>query len=143
VAGDYYAILGVDRTADTAEIKKAYRKLARKFHPDVNPDNPDAERRFKEIQEAYAVLSDEERRRQYDTFGRVDGAPDAGFDPFRRSGSISARRAARRAASRISAISSVTCSGGAGRRGPHRSGAVRTRSSRSRSRFGTRCAALP
>lgn len=87
MAGDYYAILGVDRAADAAEIKKAYRKLARKYHPDVNPDNPDAERKFKEIQEAYAVLSDENSRRQYDTFGRVDGAPDAGFDPFRRSGS--------------------------------------------------------
>ena len=66
---DYYNILGVGRAATAAEIKKAYRKLARKFHPDVNPDNPEAEKRFKEIQEAYAVLSDAERRKQYDTFG--------------------------------------------------------------------------
>jgi molecular chaperone DnaJ len=85
VAGDYYEILGVARSADAAEIKKAYRKLARKFHPDVNPDDAEAEKRFKEIQEAYAVLSDSEKRKQYDTFGRVDGIPDTGFDPFRRS----------------------------------------------------------
>ena len=77
MASDYYQVLGVNRDADAAEIKKAYRKLARKFHPDVNPDNPDAEQRFKEIQEAYAVLSDPEKRKQYDTFGRVDGIPEA------------------------------------------------------------------
>jgi molecular chaperone DnaJ len=78
--------LGVDRSASEADIKKAYRKLARRYHPDVNPDNPEAEAKFKEIQEAYAVLSDVEKRKQYDTFGRVDGDPDMGFDPFRRSG---------------------------------------------------------
>jgi molecular chaperone DnaJ len=83
VATDYYRTLDVDRSADAAEIKKAYRKLARKFHPDVNPGNEDAEKKFKEIQEAYAVLSDPERRQQYDTFGTVDGDPTAGFDPFR------------------------------------------------------------
>ncbi|MEE4270036.1 MAG: DnaJ C-terminal domain-containing protein [Thermoanaerobaculales bacterium] len=84
VATDYYKTLGVARSADGSEIKKAYRKLARKFHPDVNPGNEDAERKFKEIQEAYAVLSDPERKKQYDTFGTVDGDPTAGFDPFRR-----------------------------------------------------------
>lgn len=87
MAGDYYTVLGVKRSADAGEIKKAYRKLARKFHPDVNPDNPDAETKFKEIQEAYAVLSDVEKRKQYDTFGRVEGGPDAGFDPFRQGSS--------------------------------------------------------
>lgn len=86
MARDYYKTLGVERTAKAAEIKKAYRKLARKFHPDVNPGNPEAEQRFKDIQEAYTVLSDSEKRSQYDTFGRVEGDPGAGFDPFRRAG---------------------------------------------------------
>ena len=80
---DYYKTLGVKRSADASEIKKAYRKLARKFHPDVNPGNDEAEGKFKEIQEAYAVLSDSKRKKQYDTFGTVDGDPTAGFDPFR------------------------------------------------------------
>ncbi len=84
VATDYYQTLGVERDSDAAAIKKAYRKLARKYHPDVNPDDPDAEKRFKEIQEAYAVLSDSEKRKQYDTYGRVDGIPEAGWDPFHR-----------------------------------------------------------
>jgi molecular chaperone DnaJ len=87
MSADYYQILGVGRSANAAEIKKAYRKLARKYHPDVNPDKPEAEEKFKEIQGAYAVLSDDEKRQQYDTFGRVDGAPDDGFGGFRRSGS--------------------------------------------------------
>ncbi len=87
VAVDYYTVLGIDRSADAAEIKKAYRKLARKFHPDVNPDNPDAEKKFKEIQEAYSNLSDADKRKQYDTFGRVDGGAGPGFDPFRRASS--------------------------------------------------------
>ncbi len=83
MATDYYQVLGVSRDADAAEIKKAYRRLARKHHPDVNPGNAEAEQRFKQVQEAYAVLSDKDKRRQYDTFGTVDGDP-AGFDPFRR-----------------------------------------------------------
>lgn len=66
---EYYKILGVDKTASAAEIKKAYRKLALKYHPDKNPDNKEAEAKFKQISEAYAVLSDEKKRQEYDTYG--------------------------------------------------------------------------
>ncbi len=71
---DYYSILGVQRGASAEEIRKAYRALARQYHPDVNT-TPDAQRRFTEIQEAYDVLSDDERRREYDAYGRVGSAP--------------------------------------------------------------------
>ena len=77
---DYYEILGVDRSADAKAIKAAYRKLARKYHPDVNKDNPDAENQFKTIAEAFAVLSNPEKRAQYDNRGHE--AFGAGFDPF-------------------------------------------------------------
>lgn len=66
---DYYAILGVPRNADEKEIKRAYRRLARKYHPDLNPGDKEAERKFKEINEAYEVLSDPEKRRRYDELG--------------------------------------------------------------------------
>jgi curved DNA-binding protein len=66
---DYYQTLGVNKTANQEEIKKAYRKLAREYHPDVNPDDPNAEEKFKDINEAYQVLSDEEKRQKYDRFG--------------------------------------------------------------------------
>jgi len=66
---DYYKLLGVEKTASQEEIKKAYRKLALKYHPDKNRDNKEAEEKFKKISEAYAVLSDKEKRQQYDTFG--------------------------------------------------------------------------
>lgn len=68
--GDYYSVLGVERSASEAEIKKAYRKLARQHHPDINPGNKDAEAKFKQINEAYDVLSDKEKREKYDRFGR-------------------------------------------------------------------------
>jgi molecular chaperone DnaJ len=71
---DLYEVLGVGRNASEDEIKKAYRKLARRYHPDVNPGSADAGKRFREIQEAYAVLSDSKKREQYDRFGTVDEA---------------------------------------------------------------------
>ncbi len=66
---EYYEILGVSKKASAAEIKKSYRKLALKYHPDKNPDNKEAEEKFKKISEAYAVLSDEKKRQEYDTYG--------------------------------------------------------------------------
>jgi curved DNA-binding protein len=75
---DLYKILGVSRDADTAEIKKAYRRLARKYHPDVNPDDADAEERFKKVSTAFEVLGDQEKRKLYDEFG-LDGLRE-GFD---------------------------------------------------------------
>lgn len=71
-AKDYYKILGVNRSAPAGEIKKAYKKLARKYHPDMNPNDKSAEEKFKEASEAYAVLSDAEKRKQYDQFGSGD-----------------------------------------------------------------------
>ncbi|MBR4749655.1 MAG: J domain-containing protein [Abditibacteriota bacterium] len=67
---DYYSVLGVDKSASLKDIKTAYRKLARKYHPDVNPDDKNAEEKFKEISEAYEVLSDEDKRKKYDTYGK-------------------------------------------------------------------------
>lgn len=80
---DYYEVLGVDKNADDADLKKAFRQLAKKYHPDMNPGDKEAEQKFKEVQEAYAVLSDAEKRRQYDQFGHAafDGTGGAGgFD---------------------------------------------------------------
>ena len=81
---DYYEVLGVDRNADEATIKKAYRQLAKKYHPDMNPGDAEAEKKFKEASEAYAVLSDADKKRQYDQFGHAafenGGAGAGGFD---------------------------------------------------------------
>ena len=79
---DYYEVLGVARDATDSEIKRSFRSLAREHHPDKNPDDPESERRFKEVQEAYAVLSDREERRKYDTFGHEQ----PGGSPFGPSG---------------------------------------------------------
>jgi molecular chaperone DnaJ len=83
VKRDYYEILGVSRTATDQELKSSYRKLAMQFHPDRNPGNKDAEEKFKEASEAYAILSDEGKRAQYDRFGHagVNGGAGGGFDP--------------------------------------------------------------
>ena len=75
---DYYDVLGVARAASDSDVKKAYRRLARKLHPDVNPGDKTAEKRFQEVQEAYDVLKDTEKRRAYDRFGHAASAP--GFD---------------------------------------------------------------
>lgn len=81
---DYYEVLGVDKNADDSAIKKAYRALAKKYHPDSNANDPEAEKKFKEASEAYAVLSDPEKRRQYDQFGHAafDGGAGAGPGGF-------------------------------------------------------------
>jgi molecular chaperone DnaJ len=78
---DYYATLGVDRQASLADIKKAYRKLARKYHPDLNPGDKSAEARFKEIQEAYSVLSDPKKKAQYDQYGFAGDIPPGAEGP--------------------------------------------------------------
>lgn len=84
---DYYQLLGVDRNATTEEIKKAYRKLARKYHPDLNPNDKEAEQRFKEINEAHEVLCDPESRKKYDQYG----------DQWKHADQIEAARQAQRA----------------------------------------------
>jgi molecular chaperone DnaJ len=78
---DYYEVLGIAKGANVDEIKKAYRKLAVKYHPDKNPGDPDAEEKFKEAAEAYGVLSDEEKRAKYDRFGHQGLGGMGGFDP--------------------------------------------------------------
>jgi molecular chaperone DnaJ len=85
MTNDYYEVLGLDRSATSEDIKKVYRKLAFKYHPDKNPDDPDAEERFKQVTEAYEILGDPHKRAQYDQFGhaafqRGAGADFGGFD---------------------------------------------------------------
>src|SRR3990172_118769 len=77
---DYYEVLGLKKGASLEEIKKTYRKLARKYHPDVNPGDKKSEEKFKEISEAYDILSDHEKRKKYDLYGHQSFQ--SGFDPF-------------------------------------------------------------
>lgn len=81
---DYYEVLGISKDASEAEIKSAFRKKAKEFHPDLNKDNPDAETKFKEAQEAYSVLSDESKRKMYDQYGHagVNASGASGFNGF-------------------------------------------------------------
>ena len=83
---DYYEVLGIDKNASEAEIKSAFRKKAKEFHPDLNKDNPDAEAKFKEVQEAYSVLSDEGKKKMYDQYGHAGvgngGQGGSGFGGF-------------------------------------------------------------
>lgn len=105
---DYYEVLGVDRSASADDIKKAYRKLAIKYHPDKNPGNKEAEEKFKEAAEAYSVLSDAEKKARYDQFGHAGVEGPAGFQRrFRQSERHSQRPVRRRFRRRIRRLQRV------------------------------------
>lgn len=104
---DYYEVLGVSKGASEEEIKKAYKKLARKYHPDMNPGDKEAEEKFKEINEANEVLSDPDKKARYDQFGF------AGVDPNYGAAPVAALTARAGSTSATSAISSAASSAGA------------------------------
>ena len=87
VKRDYYEVLGLSKGADTSSIKKAYRKLAKKYHPDTNQGDKQAEKKFKEVTEAYTVLSDPEKKKMYDQFGHAAFDQGASGNPFGRGAS--------------------------------------------------------
>jgi molecular chaperone DnaJ len=103
---DYYEVLGVTRASTDVEIKSAYRKLAMTYHPDRNPNNPEAEDKFKEITEAYAILADSEKRSLYDRFGHAGVGGNAGARPD------SIPRSSRISATSLATSSGSTCSEG-------------------------------
>ena len=108
---DYYEVLGVPKTASEDEIKKSYRKLARQFHPDRNPGDKQAESRFKEVQDAYDILSDKKKREQYDRFGFVGPgeAPGGTLTPRRLPSGVGTSTVVPRAASlTVSGTSRIT-----------------------------------
>lgn len=118
---DYYKILEIPKTASEEEIKKAYRKLARKYHPDLNPTNKEADKKFKEINEANEVLSDPEKRKKYDTYGKDWKQADA-YEEARKQQGSSRRRAGQQYASDefggdFSEFFESMFGGGGGRRG--------------------------
>ncbi len=109
---DFYAVLGVTKTASADEIKKAYRKLARQFHPDANAGDAKAEEKFKEVSEAYDVLSDDSKRREYDEMRRRSAAPGrAASAPGDRPLPTWATCSATRASATCSAVSSEAARG--------------------------------
>ena len=133
---DYYEVLGVEKNASDAEIKKAYRKLAMKYHPDQNPGDKSAEEKFKEVNEAYEVLSDADKKARYDQYGFAGVDPN--FNPNAGAGSADLEASA---ASEIWAIFSATSSAAALQAPPRAEPALardRTWSRRSRSALRTR-----
>src|SRR5579862_2944049 len=114
---DPYEVLGVSRSAGADEIKSAYRRLARRYHPDVNPNDPSSEEHFKEVGEAYSILSDPEKKDRFDRFGAVDGPQMGGdffggfndlFDVFFGAQQQGGRRSRRRDGSDVRAVLELT-----------------------------------
>ena len=120
---DYYELLSVERTASDGEIKTAYRKLAMQFHPDRNPNNPEAEEKFKACSEAYQVLSDPDKRAAYDRYGH------AGVNGSGNPSPAAAAPSSRATSATSSAISSAKCSTWAATAAPRVSSVVATSSS--------------
>ena len=135
---DYYETLGVPRKADTEEIRKAYRKLARKYHPDLNPGDKAAEERFKNVQEAYDVLSDAKKRQMYDQFGFYSENGFAGAGGRARAAARGSAASTSISAASIFPILPAAAAGAGAPPGEYRAAAVSATSSRSSSAGGAR-----